>query len=209
MGRSPLSSEAKRTIAYLCPKCRQTVLAERSIFALMAEPNDVKCTCGGSAVHIELDQRTATVAIPCAFCGEGHKGTFDAHTFCDEKLIVCSCVQRGVDCCYIGEEGLVRKQAARLKETLEQLEKAQEEQGTFQNDIIMHEVLSEVRDIIKRGGVSCACGGKGCRVKVGYNAVELSCPDCGATMRIPAATADDLDAICCKMTLTIQGRKKG
>ena len=203
-----MSDETKRTIAYLCPRCHQLVTAERSLFALMAEPTDVRCTCGGSAVHIELDTRSAMVAVPCAFCGQGHKGIFDARVFRDKPLIVCSCPERGVDCCYIGEAGAVRTAASRLTETWEQLNREPEESETFQNDIIMHEVLSEVRDIIKRGGVSCTCGGKGCRLRVGYSAVELTCPDCGASMRIPAATADDLDDVCCKMKLVIQGRKK-
>ena len=95
-----------------------------------------------------------------------------------------------------------------LKETMERLDGAKEGEEIFQNDIIMHEVLSEVRDIVKRGGVSCTCGGHGCKIQVGYNAIELTCPECNATMRIPAATADDLDAICCKVKLVIQSRAK-
>ena len=200
--------EAKRAIAYLCPRCHQIVTAERSLFAMMAEPTDIRCTCGGSAVHIALDNRHVTVAVPCAFCGQGHKGTFAAQIFRRERFLVCSCPERGLDCCYIGEPEAVNNAAHRLKETMERLDGAKEGEEIFQNDIIMHEVLSEVRDIVKRGGVSCTCGGHGCKIQVGYNAIELTCPECNATMRIPAATADDLDAICCKVKLVIQSRAK-
>ena len=96
----------------------------------------------------------------------------------------------------------------RLEETIERLDNVKEGEEVFQNDIIMHEVLSEVRDIARRGGISCACGCKQYNMKVGYNAIELACTDCGTSMRIPAATADDLDAVCSKMKLVIQGKGK-
>ena len=202
-----MSDETKRTIAYLCPRCHQLVTAERSLFALMAEPTDVRCTCGGSAVHIELDTRSAMVAVPCAFCGQGHKGIFDARVFRDKPLIVCSCPERGVDCCYIGEEGAVRTAASRLTETWEQLNREPEEGETFQNDIIMHEVLSELKDIAQRGGISCACGSKEWRLQVNFSSVDLICAQCGGALRIPAATADDLEDLCCKSSLLIKGRR--
>lgn len=31
-------------------------------------------------------------------------------------------------------------------------------QGAFLDEIVMEEVLSEIRDIAARGGISCACG---------------------------------------------------
>ena len=197
--------EANRTIACLSPKCKKLLTTERSLFALAASPGGVECSCGGEAVHIELDSRRVTVGIDCAFCGKTHEGSFDARIFRKEKFIVFSCGERGLDCCYIGEDGPVRNAAHRLEETMERVSGADGGE-IFQNDIIMHEVLSEVRDIAKRGGVSCACGGTQYKMKVGYNAVELQCSSCGASMRIPAATADDLDAVCCKTKLLIRGK---
>ena len=37
-------------------------------------------------------------------------------------------------------------------------------------------------------------------------AVDLVCRDCGAKLRIPAATDRDLDDLCCHMKLVIPGR---
>ena len=37
------------------------------------------------------------------------------------------------------------------------------------------------------------------------SAVELACPSCGGRLRIPAATDEDLDRLCCQVTLTIRG----
>ena len=70
----------------------------------------------------------------------------------------------------------------------------------------MEEVLSELRDIAARGGVSCACGSKAWTFRVNYSSVDLVCGQCGAEMRIPAATADDIDDLCCKTSLLIRGR---
>ena len=70
----------------------------------------------------------------------------------------------------------------------------------------MHEVLSELRDIAQRGGVSCTCGSREWKLQVNFSSVDLSCAQCGAALRIPAATADDLEDLCCKNTLVIRGR---
>ena len=41
--------EAKRTLAYLCPACRQSVAVERSVFQLAASANELPCPCGKSS----------------------------------------------------------------------------------------------------------------------------------------------------------------
>ena len=71
----------------------------------------------------------------------------------------------------------------------------------------MYEVLSELRDIAARDGVSCTCGARGCAVEVHSTAVDLVCRACGARLRLPAATDEDLDRLCCQYTLTIRGSR--
>ena len=92
------------------------------------------------------------------------------------------------------------------EETVDKLEASAGAEGTFLDDIIMHEVLSELRDIAQRGGVSCTCGSREWKLQVNFSSVDLSCAQCGAALRIPAATADDLEDLCCKNTLVIRGR---
>ena len=82
-------------------------------------------------------------------------------------------------------------------------------QGTFLDELVMHEVLSEIRDIAQRDGVSCTCGSRQWKLQVNYSSVDLTCAGCGAVMRIPAATADDIDDICCKDKLVIRGGDRG
>ena len=38
------------------------------------------------------------------------------------------------------------------------------------------------------------------------SSIDLFCADCGGAMRIPAATASDIDDICCKNKLVIHGQ---
>jgi len=68
-------------------------------------------------------------------------------------------------------------------------------------------VLGELKDIAARGGVKCGCGSTDYGIKVGYSAVDVVCARCGATLRLPAASPDDIDAICAKYTLTIPGKE--
>ena len=78
----------------------------------------------------------------------------------------------------------------------------------FTDNVIMYEVLSELKDIAARDGISCTCGSKSWTFQVNYSSVDLICAQCGAQVRIPAATADDIDDICCKNTILIRGKSK-
>ena len=82
-----------------------------------------------------------------------------------------------------------------------------EEEGAFLNSTIMAEVLGELKDIADRNGIGCVCGSKDYKLKIHYSSVELECGRCGAKLRIPAATGEDLEDLCCRYKLTI-GRKE-
>lgn len=201
--------QAKRTLAYLCPSCRQSVAVERSIFQLAASANELPCPCGKSSLRVEMMGDRVRLTVPCLFCGKDHSVTCSSHAFLHEKVLAFSCAASGLDCCYVGEEGPVYAATARLEQAVDKLtEEAGEERGAFLDEIVMHEVLSEIRDIAARGGISCACGSKDWTFQVNYSSVDLICAQCGAQMRIPAATADDIDDICCKHTILIRGKGK-
>ena len=94
----------------------------------------------------------------------------------------------------------------RIEEAVDKLEAQAGEKGTFLDELVMHEVLSEIKDIAQRGGISCTCGSRNWKLQVNYSSVDLFCADCGGAMRIPAATASDIDDICCKDKLVIHGQ---
>ena len=71
----------------------------------------------------------------------------------------------------------------------------------------MYEVLSELKEIAARpGGVTCGCGSAQYGMEIRRSAVDLVCRKCGAKLRIPAATDEDLDNLCCRLKLVIPGR---
>ena len=72
----------------------------------------------------------------------------------------------------------------------------------------MGEVLSELRDIAQRKGIRCGCGCHDYGIKVGYSSVDMVCAQCGAALRLPAATPGDLDDLCARYTITIPGKKE-
>ena len=104
----------------------------------------------------------------------------------------------------MGDEGPVFAATRRLEEAVDKLDEAKGEEGQFLDELVMQEVLEEIRDIAKRGGVSCECGSKGWRLRINYSSVDLICAGCGAAVRIPAATASDIEDICCKQTILLK-----
>ena len=198
--------QAKRTLAYLCPACRQSVVVERTVFQLAASANELPCPCGKSALRVELMGDRVRLTVPCLFCGREHSVTCSAHAFLHERVLAFSCAASGLDCCYVGEEGAVFAALKRLEEAADKLEARGGEKGAFLDELVMHEVLSEIKDIAQRGGISCTCGSRDWKLQVNYSSIDLFCADCGGAMRIPAATADDIDDICCKDKLVIRGQ---
>ena len=202
-----MRQEDKRFLSYICPKCHQLVIVERDLFTLAAAPVHIKCPCGKSELRVEFMPNRVRLSVPCAYCGVDHPVSCSSQAFVRERALAFSCTASGLDCCYVGEEGPVYAATARLEQAMDKLEEEPQEQGMFLDELVMHEVLSEIKDIAARDGISCSCGSKHWGFDLHYSSVDLICTECGAEMRIPAATADDIDDICCKTNLLIRGQK--
>ena len=204
--------EPKRAFGYVCPHCGKPVYAERTFFAMAAGPMDVLCDCGKSALHMEADtMQRYHMQVPCGVCGGTHDAKCEEKGLFEGRGIGLACAKAQQICCYIGWPEEVRPKLEALadlcegmKEKEESVEDAQE-QETFYNDVIMYEVLSEIKEIAARDGISCSCGSKNWTMKVHHAAVDLICRDCGAALRVPAANDQDLDDLCCQMKLKIKG----
>lgn len=197
-------SEQMRAIGYICPQCGKPVYGQRSQFALAAAAAGLICDCGGSELTMEPAGDHYRVTVPCGICGGEHRAEVPARQVLRGEGAALACPETGQLCCYIGEPARV---AAALRELEIAVEKGKEgSEGAFVDDVIMYEVLSELKDIAARDAVSCTCGARGCALEVRGGAVDLVCRQCGARLRIPAATDEDLDRLCCQVTLTIRGR---
>ncbi len=197
-----------RYLSYLCPHCLQSVIVEKDLFSLAAAPARIRCPCGKSELEVEFLPARVRLRVPCLYCGKEHEVSCPPAAFVRERARAFSCAASGLDCCYVGERGPVYAATARLEQAADKLEADAQDRGAFLDPNVMEEILSELKDIAKRGGISCACGSRRWAFRVNYSSVDLICGTCGAEMRIPAATADDLDDLCCKTTILIRGREQ-
>ena len=199
--------ETKRFLSYVCPHCAQSVIVERDLFSLAAAPAHIKCPCGKSELLVEFKPNRVQLTVPCLFCGREHTVSCSSRAFIRERALAFSCAVSGLDCCYVGEEGPVYAATARLEQAVDKLGEDAACSGAFLDEIVMMEILSELKDIAQRGGISCTCGGKGWGFDVNFSSVDLYCKECGGRYRIPAATADDIDGLCCKTSILIRGKE--
>ena len=185
--------EEMRTIGYLCPACRKRVIQSRSVFALSASGAVVSCECGESSLTIDAEENKFRLCVPCGVCGGEHLAECSAERLLDGEGIGLACPETSELCCFIGEEYAVERALEQLQITAEKQSAQGDAPEAFTDTVIMYEVLSELKEIAARPrGITCACG---------------ICEDCGAKLRIGAATDEDLDRLCCRMTLQIPGKK--
>ena len=197
--------EEKRAIGYICSECGKPVYGERTLFALSAAASGLVCACGRSELTAEPCGDQYRVTVPCGVCGGEHRAEVPAGKILQGEGVGLACPEKRQLCCYIGDIYRVESALRELAIALEK-KKDREEDGAFLDSVIMYEVLSELKDIAARGGISCTCGGRGCSLEVHGDAVDLICPACGGRLRVGAATDEDLDRLCCQVTLTIRGR---
>ena len=197
--------EEMRSFGYICPACGKAVLHSRSVFALNAAAARMECECGKEALTAETDGLRFRLQVPCGVCGGHHQAECDAGALLHGRGIGLACPAKQELCCYIGEETQVRKAMEGLA-----LRVAKEKAGpdeAFTDNVIMYEVLSELKDIAARGGIRCRCGSTRYGIQVHRDSVDLCCQDCGGKLRLPAATDEDLDRLCCQMKLVIPGKR--
>ena len=196
--------EETRSFGYICPKCGRAVMARRSALSLAAAAAHIECPCGQSDMLIETDGSRFRLWVPCGLCGETHQAECSADAVLRGRGIGLACPKTRQICCYVGQEDQVSAQVEQL--AVRAAKEKAEDPEAFTDNIIMYEVLSELKDIAARGGIRCRCGSTRYGIQVHRDSVDLCCQDCGGKLRLPAATDEDLDRLCCQMTLTIPGR---
>ena len=196
--------EETRSFGYICPACGRANFHTRSVFALTAAAARMECECGKEALEVQTDGTKFRLWVPCGVCGGHHQAECSADALLHGRGIGLSCPVKQDLCCYVGREQEVRRAMENLALRVEK------DKGTdgeaFTDNVIMYEVLSELKDIASRGGITCTCGSNRYTMQVRRGAVDLICADCGGRLRLPAATDEDLDDLCCRMKLTIKGK---
>lgn len=203
-------AEEVRTIGYICPVCGKAVVVERTAFQLAAGKNVLPCPCGKSELVIEQQGDRCEITVPCLFCARDHRTACSYDALLKQKLVSLSCSASGLGICNVGEKEQVFSAMEKLEAAVDKLrlDDQMETRGTFLDEVVMGEVLGELKEIAGRGGIKCGCGSSDYGIKVGYSSVDVVCAHCGAVLRMNAATPDDIDDICAQYTLTIPGKKE-
>ncbi len=196
--------EEMRSFGYLCPKCGKVVMHQRSRFALSAAAAHMECQCGETSLRVETDGTKFRLWVPCGLCGQTHQAECSMENVLEGRGIGLACPETRQLCCYVGEEQQVRSALEGLAIRAEK--EKNENPEAFTDNVIMYEVLSELKEIAARGGIHCSCGSQQYRIRVGRDSVDLICPVCGGRLRLPAATDEDLDQLCCRLELEIHGQ---
>ena len=202
--------EESRTVGYICPVCGNAVIARRTAFQLAAGNSALPCPCGKSELRLTQLGDRCEITAPCLLCAKDHTAVCSNGALLRQKLLALSCPASGLGICFIGEEAPVFRAMEKLEQAVDKLrlDDQADSRGTFLDEVVMGEMLSELRDIAARKGVRCGCGSTDYGVKVGFSSVDVVCARCGAALRLPAATHDDLDALCARYTITIPGKKE-
>ena len=85
-----MTHEKTRFLAYICPRCRQSVIVEKDVFALAAAPAHIKCPCGKSELTVEFMPQRVNLSVPCVACGRDHLVSCPSHAFLREKALAFS-----------------------------------------------------------------------------------------------------------------------
>lgn len=197
-----------RTFAYICPECKQLVVAQRTAFSIAAGDCDIPCPCGKSSLSVENLGSMYHLSVPCVACGRNHEVSCPQEALLRRKALALTCKATGFDSCVIGEETAVYEAARRMELSADELpENTENGKEGFLNPLVMQEVLSEIKEIAARDGITCTCGSHRWSLDVRYASVVLRCGDCGGVLKIPAGTAEDIENICCQYTLKLKGRR--
>ena len=142
--------EEMRSFGYICPACGKAVLHSRSVFALNAAAARMECECGKEALTAETDGLRFRLQVPCGVCGGHHQAECAADAVLRGRGIGLACPEKHELCCYIGEDAEVRRAMEGLALRVAK-EKASPDEA-FTDNVIMYEVLSELKDIAGRHG---------------------------------------------------------
>lgn len=200
-----MNETQQRSLSFLCGECRQTVIVSKDLFSLSTQVTEFPCPCGKTKLVVDFQAESVELQIPCHVCKKTHTVTCPSTAFVGEKCLTFAC--SSLPCCLVGEEAAVFESSARMEQEAD-LWLQREENGPYLNSTVMEEVLLEIKEIAKRGGVSCVCGSNNWTFHVDYTSVGLECVACGNMSRIPASLAEDVENICKCYTFQI-GNKEG
>ena len=194
-------SPKETLIAYRCTDCGSGIMSVIGAFALSGDLIKLKCSCGGSELHISrTSDKKLRLTVPCLVCPKPHNYVIGQNTFFSrEGVFTLSCTVSGLPLCFIGTKDAVSDaldEATReLNELLEDagldgLEEIRENSETSDpfdasiDDIIRY-TICELED---EGKIKCKCPTTAVadyQFEIIDDTLRVFCEKCGASVTIP------------------------
>jgi len=185
------------TIAYKCSSCGSYEFFNISLFAHLNSKDRVfSCHCGKSKMVITGEgPGRCKVTIPCIGCGGEHSFVIRRKDLLARDICVYSCPVTGMEQCFLGKDGIVRKKVDCLEEKLDHLIDMFGYDSYFKNTRVMYDSLNKVHDIAAQGNLVCECGSRDVELVLLPDSIYLRCKRCTAGKVIKAASNEDLKNI--------------
>ncbi len=192
------------TIAYRCPTCGATVFSMVGALALSGDLIKLKCSCGGSELHLERpDEDKIRLTVPCIFCPAPHRYLISRKLLTTREIFAFPCAYAGVDILFIGTKGAVMKALeesdkeidAMIDETeLSHIQEAHEGDNLYGDEHIRDMIVFVLGDLAEEHKIYCDCEDHGdFLVEQERDVVRISCKKCGKKKEISCA-GSSLDA---------------
>ena len=182
-------------IAYRCPECGTLIYGFVGKFALSANLLRVKCSCGHSALDINItNDNKVRISAPCLFCKQNHSFVVSQSIFFGRDIFLLNCPYANMDICFIGSKEKIDEEAIRSADELNKLLSNLEAESIKD---IQPEELSEdeflpdpatydtIRFLIKEleaeGKIDCPCHSQKYDLRFCDTGIEVYCEECGAT----------------------------
>lgn len=191
--------------AISAPRATSASSSREACLPLSASGAVVSCECGESSLTIEAEENKFRLSVPCGVCGEEHLAECSA-----DKLLhgAASALPAPIRKCSAALSARTTPSSTRWSSFRSRRPRSASRATIpppLPISVIMYEVLSELKEIAARkDGITCSCGSKSYGMEIHSTYVDLVCKSCGAKLRIPAATDEDLDRLCCRMKLQIK-----
>ena len=109
-------------IAYRCPECGTLIYGFVGKFALSANLLRIKCSCGHSALDINItNDNKIRLSVPCLFCKQNHSFVVSQSIFFGRDIFLLNCPYANMDICFIGSKEKIDAEALRSGNELEKL----------------------------------------------------------------------------------------
>lgn len=182
-------------IAYRCPECGTVIYGFVGKFALSANLLRIKCSCGHSALDINItNDGKIRISAPCLFCKQNHNFVVSQSIFFERDLFLLNCPYANMDIAFIGDKEKIDSAIENANKELERLlvnleaESVSDIQPTDldEGDVLPDPVVYDrihflVTELTEEGRIDCPCHEGEYDVRFAPDGVQVYCKRCGAT----------------------------